>query len=101
MGLKVAVGRIEARADRLLAWRPTNEDNRRFVEHLNNEREALFTFLKRPDVPATKYRAEQAIRPAVVMRKMCGGNRTWNVAHTQEVTTTLFRTCDQQGRDPR
>jgi len=99
-GLKVAVGRLEARADRLLAWRPTNEDNRRFVEHLNNEREALFTFLKRPDVPATNYRAEQAIRPAVVMRKMCGGNRTWNGAHTQEVTTTLFRTCDQQGRDP-
>ena len=51
-------------------------------------------------MPATNYRAEQAIRPAVVMRKMCGGNRTWNGAHAQEVTTTLFRTCDQQGRDP-
>ncbi len=29
-----------------------------------NEQEALFTFLKRPDVTATNYRAEQAIRPA-------------------------------------
>ena len=40
--------------------------------------------------------AEQAIRPAVVNRKSCGGNRTWQGAQTQAILTSLFRTCHQR-----
>lgn len=99
-GLLVAIGRLQARCDRLLGWNPSDEENRRLVKHLRNERSALFTFLRHPGVEATNWRAEQAIRPAVVTRKVCGGNRTWHGAHTQEVLASVLRTCQQQRRDP-
>lgn len=73
--------------------------NRKLVAHLHNERDALFTFLARPDVPATNWRAEQGVRPAVVNRKVCGGNRTWRGAATQGRLMTLLRTATQQGVD--
>lgn len=98
-GLAVAIGRLEARRDRLLEWKPADDENRRLVQHLRNERDALFTFLRHPGVEATNWRAEQAIRPAVVTRKVCGGNRTWRGAHTQEVLASMLRTCRQQCRD--
>jgi len=98
-GFAIARGRLEARADRLFSWQPIDEDNRKFAAHLAREREAVFTFLYQPQVPATNWAAEQAIRPAVPTRKLCGGNRTWRGAHTQEVIASLLRTCAQQGRD--
>lgn len=98
-GFAVARGRLEARGDRLFSWQPLDEDNRKLAAHLARERDAVFTFLYRPDVPATNWAAEQAIRPAVVTRKVCGGNRTWRGAHTQEVIASVLRTCAQQSRD--
>jgi transposase len=97
--LAVALGELDTRMDRLLARRPTHPANRRLLKHLRKERAALFTFLGRPGVEATNWRAEQAVRPAVVNRKVCGGNRTWNAAGTQQVLMTLFRTAYQQGVD--
>jgi transposase len=98
-GLAVSLGRLEARCDRLLRWHPVDDENRKLVQHLRTERGALFTFLHHPEVEATNWRAEQAIRPAVVTRKVCGGNRTWNGAHTQQVLATVLRTCQQQDQD--
>jgi transposase len=98
-GLAVVRGRLEARMDRLLAWQPTETENRKLVKHLRNERSALFTFLRHPEVEATNWWGEQAIRPAVVTRKVCGGNRTWPGAHTQEVLMSVLRTCHQQSVD--
>ena len=99
-GQLVVAGRLYARLDRLLESRPTVDANRRLIAHLRTERDALFTFLADPDVPATNWPAEQAIRPAVVTRKVCGGNRTWNGARTQEILASVLRTCHQQHRDP-
>ena len=99
-GLLVAVGKLHADFDRLLESKPAIDANRRLIAHLRNEREAMFTFLADPDVPATNWPAEQAIRPAVVTRKVCGGNRTWNGARTQQVIASVLRTCHQQRRDP-
>ncbi|MDE3075266.1 MAG: transposase [Chloroflexota bacterium] len=62
--------------------------------------QALFTYLTRDGVEATNWRAEQAIRPAVVNRKVWGGNRTSAGAHTQQVLASVLRTCQQQARDP-
>ncbi len=98
-GLAVARGRLEARLDRTLAGRITHPPNRRFARHLLRERDDLFTFLVRDDVEATNWRAEQAIRPAVVTRKVWGGNRTWAGARIQQILATVLRTCQQQGRD--
>jgi transposase len=99
-GLLVAVGRLEAKTNRVLAGRIAYEPNRVFAKHLRNEREALFTFLKVLGVEASNWMGEHAMRPAVVNRKVWGGNRTQAGAHSQEVLTSFLRTCHQQQRDP-
>ena len=99
-GFAVARGRIEARMNRLLSWRPTWSPNRKFLRHLRNERPHLFTFLYRPEIEATNWPAEQAIRPAVITRKVCGGgNRTDRGVYAQQILASIIRTCVQQGRD--
>lgn len=100
-GLRVAGGRLAAATDRLLAGHQiTYPPNRRLLRHLQTERAALFTFLAQPAVAATNWQAEQAIRPAVVTRKVCGGNRTAHGAATQQIVASVLRTATQQQRDP-
>jgi transposase len=70
------------------------------VKHLLNEADALFSFLADTDIDATNWRGEQAIRPAVVNRKVWGGNRTWKGAATQGRIMSAIRTASQQGTDP-
>ena len=48
---------------------------------------------------ATNWRAEQAIRPAVATRKVCGGNRTRHGADTQQVLASVVRTAKQRQLD--
>ena len=99
-GLVVAKGRLAARLARLLLWNVAHKPNSTFRKHLRNEAPHLLTFLGRHDVPATNFQAEQAIRPAVVNRKVWGGNRTWRGAQTQQVLASILRTMRQQRRDP-
>jgi transposase len=91
---------LNERTDKLLAIRPTHEPNRRLLAHLANEREHMFTFLTEPEVQATNWRAEQALRPAIVNRKSWGGNRTQKGARTQQITMSVIRTARQQQIDP-
>ncbi len=97
-GLAVVRGRLEARLDRALQRRYRLPQNRRLANHLFRERDALFTFLSCPGLEATNWRAEQAIRPMVVTRKVWGGNRTSRGAHTQSVLVSILQTCRQQLR---
>ena len=73
---------------------------RRFARHLRAEWEALFTFLCDPAVDATNWRAEQAVRPAVVTRKVCGGNRSWEGAKAQQALASVIRTAVQRECNP-
>ena len=98
-GLCTATGQLEARMDRLLAKPYRTEANRRLAKHLRHEQPYLFTFLHCPGLDATNHLAEQAIRPAVVARKVWGGNRTVNGARTQQILVSVFRTYYQQGKD--
>ena len=84
-GMAVARGRLEKRLDRLLDCRPSHEGNRTFHKHLFRHRDEILTFLYEPDLEATNWMAEQAIRPAVVNRKVFGGNRMPAGAHAQEI----------------
>lgn len=97
-GLAIARGKLEARLDRVLNRSYRSPANRRLANHLRREREAMFTFLYHPGLDATNYRAEQAIRPMVVTRKVWGGNRTERGAHTQSVLVSILQTCRQQLR---
>jgi transposase len=98
----LATGRadLQARLDTLLAGSPTHDPNRKLLGHLANESENLLTFLDTPGVQATNWRAEQAIRPAVVNRKHWGGNRTWHGADSQQVLMSVIRSARQQDADP-
>jgi transposase len=97
-GMAIARGRLEARLDRVLNRSYRSPANRRLANHLRRERDAMFTFLYHPGRDATNYRAEQAIRPMVVARKVWGGNRTEESAHTQGVLVSILQTCRQQLR---
>lgn len=46
------------------------------------------------------WRAEQALRPALVNGKSWGGNRSRKGAHTQHVALSVIRTARQQRQDP-
>lgn len=99
-GVATAAGRLEARLDRLLRPGYRMPGHRRLIHHLRRERDAVFTFLHCPGLEATNWRAEQAIRPSVVARKVWGGNRTPVGARTQSVLLSLIQTCRQQGLSP-
>jgi len=98
------VERLGAAVDRLISGRTVYPPNRRLLDHLGRERDALFTFLLRDDdgvrVQATNWRAEHASRPAVVCRKAWGGNRTWAGAECWQVLSSLLATARAQQRDP-
>lgn len=99
-GVAVARGHLAGRLATVLDQRTTVPAVRRFVAHLDREWAALFSFLHEPTLDATTWRAEQALRPAIVTRKVCGGNRTWHGAHTQQVLATVLRTSTQRHLDP-
>ena len=52
-----------------------------------------------PRIEPTNWKAEQAIRPAVVNRKVWGGNRTKAGGETQAVTSSVLRTCQKKSID--
>jgi transposase len=95
-GLRIAKGNIEAKMDRLLDKPDLHDESIRFAMHLLRYRDGLFLFLDRPDVDATNYRAEQAIRPAVINRKTSAGNRTSRGARAQAVIMSVQRTAKQR-----
>jgi hypothetical protein len=74
--LNVEIDRLQQQIDTLIARNPTHLPNKTLLAHLANEQQHLLTFLKTPGGQATNWRAEQAIRPAIVNRKNWGGNRT-------------------------
>jgi len=101
-GRTQAAAELAARLEVLCA-RPVGHDaNRRLLAHLARQAPAMFTFLTVDpdwDVDATNWRAETGIRPAVVNRKVWGGNRTWRGAGTQGRITSIIRTANQHGID--
>jgi transposase len=64
--------------------------------HLWNHFEQWFAFVFDPRIEPTNWKAEQAIRPAVVNRKVWGGNRTQAGARAQGVLMSVFETCRRQ-----
>jgi len=100
-GLAVARGLYVNRLGDLLTGRPSRlADARRFAAHLTTEFDAVFSFLFDPTLDATNWRAEHALRPAVITRKTCGGgNRTPRGAETQQVLASVLRTAQQRGLD--
>jgi hypothetical protein len=60
----------------------TVPDVERLGRHLTCEFPAIWSFLD-PSIDTTNWRAEQALRPAIVTHKVCGGNWSWHGADSQ------------------
>lgn len=88
---------VERRANEVLARRDGLAEKVR--ERIRKRRQWLFTFLDHAAVDATNNRAERALRPAVIARKLSCGNKTERGARTWEVLASLAATCAQRGED--
>jgi transposase len=74
----------------------------RFAAHLAIELPAVFGFLRfGRRRHATNWRAEQALRPAVVNRKVSGGNRSPRGAATQPILASVVHTARLRSLDTR
>lgn len=99
-GLLVIAGRLTAQLQRVVNGHFTHNGNRRLANFLDNHLHEVFAYLRHPGMAATNYRGEQAIRPAVVNRKVWGGNRTWLGAQAQSVIMSVISTCMLRGAEP-
>jgi transposase len=99
-GVAVARGHLQNQLNVLIDHPGRRRVAHNFATHLAIEFPAVFTFLLDPTaIDATNWRAEHALRPAVVIRKVCGGNRSLRGAHTQEVLASVLRTIQQRNLD--
>jgi transposase len=90
---------LETRADELLLRTTPPTGALKVATRIRKRRRHLFTFLDHPALEATNNRAERALRPAVIARKLSCGNKTPSGKHTWEVLTSLAATCHQRGQD--
>ncbi|MGB8646558.1 MAG: IS66 family transposase [Anaerolineae bacterium] len=98
-GYGVACGRLEAAFDRLLARHYRQADTVRFVKLLRKQRPYLFTFLYVETVEPTNNAAERELRPAVIIRKTNGCNRSPAGATAHAVLASVIRTARKHGHD--
>ena len=99
-GLRALADELTTKLRVLTCFRRANPDHERFAKHLERHASEFFTFLRLPNIEATNYRAEQAIRPSVVNRKVWGGTRTDTGAQHQSILTSVLLTCEQILHDP-
>jgi hypothetical protein len=88
-----------ARRDQLLAQPVEQPEDVRIRNRLLKQQSHLLTCLEHPEVEPTNNRAERALRPAVIARKVSCGNKTTPGKQTFEVLTSLATTWLQRGRD--
>jgi len=67
---------LDRRLDRLLSGpEPKPKTARRLFRAMRRDRDDLFRFVTRRDVPYTNNACERALRPSVIFRKVTGGFR--------------------------
>lgn len=89
---------LEAQLDGLIDQRRrlSDADNVRFAKRLRKHRAHLLRFLYVDGVEATNNQAERMLRPAVIVRKTGGCNRTAQGAAAHAILASVLVTCRQQ-----
>jgi len=88
-----------ARLCRLIAlYRDCDSDAGRFVRHIENEMDSLFTFLLEEGVDPTNNLAERMIRFAVLWRKRSQGTKSDKGNRWVERILSLRQTCRLRGK---
>lgn len=95
---KRRVARLEKRLFDLSETQSSNADEMRLAKRLRKYRDQLTPFLHIRQLDGTNNRAERAIRPMVVTRKISGGSRSKVAAGATAVVASVVRTARQQGR---
>jgi transposase len=93
------VSLLEKRLGKLGREQWNDVDADRIAARLRKYGGQLTTFLHKEEVDATNNAAERALRPAVVMRKITGGNRSESGAAAWAILASVMRTAQQQGRE--
>jgi hypothetical protein len=88
--------RLETRLARLAQTTDPDPDARRLAKRLRRHQHELTRFLHEPKLEGTNNRAERALRPVVVLRKITGGNRSEAGAAAWAKLASLLATADQQ-----
>lgn len=91
--------RIVAAAERLLEEPVERPQEAAIRNRLAKQQDHLLVCLEEPAAEPTNNRAERALRPAVIARKLSCGNKTRRGKHAWEVLASLAQTCAQTGQD--
>jgi len=74
-------------------------DCQRIAKRLVRHSGEFFNYVACPGVEATNNRAERALRPYVVKRKISGGHRSWKGAGKHAILMSVLATCGLRGED--
>ena len=91
--------KLLARVDRLIRIEWTDPHSKRFAKRLKRERDKMFTFLTIEGVKWHNNDSERPFRPSATIRKVSGGNRSWEGAEAHVVLQSVDQTCKARGLD--
>lgn len=82
--------------DNLCSLKSRRKVVKTLIKRINNHRDSLIAFVDYPSAEFHNNKAERAIRPSVIFRKISFGNRTETGAINHAILTTLNQTCKLQ-----
>jgi transposase len=91
--------KMECWRDRLLSQPAGQSGDERIRKRLFKQRNHLLGCLYEPAAEPTNNRAERALRPAVIARKLSCGNKTPHGRDTWQILASLGATYHQQAKD--
>lgn len=91
---------FESVLDELCREPVQNKETEKLRTRLMRHRNENFTFLKHREVPPDNNRAERALRPSVVMRKITYGNNSQTGAENHQVIMSVIETARMNGTNP-
>ena len=91
---------FEEELDQLAEVPIENHDAENLCQRLITHRDENFTFLRFKEIEPDNNRAERALRPSVVMRKITYGNNSESGARNHEILMSLVETSKLHDADP-
>ena len=75
----------------------THEKTGQLAREFLNDWDAIFTILEHPYLPLTNNEAERALRPWVLLRKICYGSRSPKGTRVFTLLASVMDTCRLRG----
>jgi hypothetical protein len=91
--------KLEKMLKTLSKLKSENKTTNTLIKRLVRHQHELIRFVDHPQAEYHNNRAERALRPEVIFRKLSFGNRTPGGAHNYEVLATVLETCRLKGKN--